>query len=137
MGILREEILDKMQYENHNVEDLIKYYSKISPNDAQILNIKFLLLKGNYEEGLNNMFLLENSAKKDKDSELFFQYQCLYGQVCQMLGLTGEVDNVRNNLNHTKFAKATAFTDLALDKTSFEIFTLADRAAILRSAIKN
>ncbi|MPS72317.1 MAG: helix-turn-helix domain-containing protein [Chryseobacterium sp.] len=137
VGILREEILDKMQYENHNVEDLIKYYSKISPSDAQILNIKFLLLKGKYEEGLNNMFLLENSAKKDKGSELFFQYQCLYGQVCQMLGLTSEVDDVRNNLNHTKFIKTTAFTDLALDKTSFEIFTLTDRVAILRSAIKN
>jgi hypothetical protein len=45
VDILKEEILDKMQDENHNVEDLIKYYSKISPNDAQILNIKFLLLK--------------------------------------------------------------------------------------------
>ncbi|PZU83600.1 MAG: hypothetical protein DI529_12365 [Chryseobacterium sp.] len=137
VGILREEILDKMQYENHNVEDLIKYYSKISPNDAHILNIKFLLLKGEYEEGLNKIFLLENSAKKDKDSELFFQYQCLYGQICQMLGLTDEADKVRNNLNHNELVKATAFTDLSLDKNSFDIFKSADRLAILRSAIKN
>lgn len=137
VDILKEEILDKMQDENHNVEDLIKYYSKISPNDAQILNIKFLLLKGDYEEGLNKIFLLENSAKKDKNSELFFQYQCLYGQVCQMLGLASELDVIRDNLKNSNYIKSGAFTELALDKKSFEIFPLSDRVAIIKSGIKS
>ncbi|WP_312768263.1 helix-turn-helix transcriptional regulator [Epilithonimonas sp.] len=126
-----------MQYENRNVEELLKYYSKISPYESKILNIKFLFLKGDYEEALTELFSLKNIAEVDKDSEKFFQYQCLYGQVCQTLGLKTELAVVRKNLKDSKYLKGGAFAELALDNSSFEIFTLDERLAILRSVIKN
>lgn len=135
VGILRKEILNKMQSKDQKAEDLIKYYSKISPYEALVLNVKYLLLKGDYENALSSIFLLRATAEKDKDSELFFQYQCIYAQACQVLGLSSEVENTRKILQNSKFIKGTGFTDLALDQTDFKIFPLKERIYILQSSI--
>lgn len=135
--ILREDILDKMQYENHQVEPLLKYYSKISPGDAQVLRIKSLLIKGNYEEALNSLLALKNLATKDKNADIFLQYQYLYAELCQVLGLTSELHNIRNTLQKPQNLKGRTFTDLAIDKASFEVFSSSDRISILRSGINN
>lgn len=134
--LLRDEILNKMQYENKNVEELFKYYSKIAPYDSKILNIKFLLLKGDYETALNGLFALKDIAIANKNSEKFFQYQCLYGQVCQKMGLKTEAKGVKDYLLTSKYLKEIIFVDLAVDKSSFDIFPLNTRLELLRSAIK-
>lgn len=135
--LLRDEILNKMQYENKNVEELFKYYSKIAPYDSKILNVKFLLLKGDYETALNGLFGLKPLAIANKNSEKFFQYQCLYGQVCQKLGLKAEVESIKSYLLTSKYLKQSIFVDLAVDKNSFDIFPFNIRLALLRSAIKD
>ena len=135
--LLREEILNKMQYENNNVDELLAYYSKIAPYDSKILNVKFLLLKGDYEKALSGLFSLENLAKVDKNSERFFQYQCLYGQICQKLGLKAEVKAVKDYLLNSKYLKGNTYVDLATDKSSFDIFPLNNRLELLKSAIKD
>jgi len=137
VGILREEILDKMQYDSQQLEPLLKYYSKISPADAQILRIKSLLIKGNYEEALNSLSALKKIATNDKKSEIFFQYQYLYAELCQALGLTSELKNISNDVQNFKFSKQIIFADLAIDKTSFKVFAPSERIAILKSAIEN
>ncbi|SHK72997.1 helix-turn-helix domain-containing protein [Epilithonimonas mollis] len=136
VGILREEILDKMQYDNQQLEPLLKYYSKISPTDAQILRIKSLLITGDYEEALTRLLSLKNRATNNKKSELFFQYQYLYSELCQSLGLTSELKEIRRNLNNYDFEKQNFLTDLAIDKGSFSIFVPSESINILRSAIK-
>ena len=135
VGILREEILDKMQDNNQNVQDLIQYYSKISYYDAQILNVKFLLLKGEYETALIKIFALQKTAEEDKQSDKYFQYLCIYAEVCRTLGLTTEVDRITKDLKASGHIKESFFTDLALDHKSFDIFPLGQRLEILNSSI--
>lgn len=60
VGILREEILDKMQYDSQQLEPLLKYYAKISPAKAQILRVKSMLIKGEYEEALIRLTALRS-----------------------------------------------------------------------------
>lgn len=135
LRILRAEILSNMQSKDQNVEDLLKYYSKISTYEASILNIKYLLLKGDYENALDKIFLLKLNAENDKTSDRYFQYQCIYVQVCLILGLSSEVENTRKNIQNSPFLKGSGFTDLALDQTAFDIFPIQKRVAILESSI--
>jgi len=137
VGILREDILDKMQYNGQQLEPLLKYYAKISPADAQILRVRSLLIKGDYEEALTRLLTLKKLAANDKKSEIFFQYRYLYAELCQALGLTSELKNIRSELQNSQFSKRKTFADLAIDKTSFEVFSPSERIVILKSAIKD
>ncbi|MCD9855176.1 AraC family transcriptional regulator [Epilithonimonas sp. JDS] len=134
VSILREEVLDKMQYSSQKLVPLLKYYSKISPADAQILRIKSLLIKGDYEEATGVLSELKEIASDDRKSKIFFYYQYLYAQLCQDLGFSRKLNNNSFDIKDTPFPIQRTFPDLAIDRNSFDGFSQSESISMLRSA---